>query len=106
MIKKMSAKGKEKLLKYFTDRKNYNNYRGLTLLCRQMKMFEQINEKRIKPTIEKSKDEAQSYEVFIRPKISIKQIIEKLQAQSKKVYLRLMDLKKPFTRYREKIYGK
>lgn len=82
------------------DKKQCNNYRGITLVNTNMKILEQIIERRIRPIIEKTLDDVQSG--FRKGKsiqdhiFSLKQIIEKKRREDKTLYLGFIDLEKAF----------
>lgn len=82
------------------DKRDCNNYRGVTLLCTCMKIFEQIIDKRIKKRIENTMNEAQSGFRSGRSVqdhiFTIGQISEKLEQQQKKAFLALLDMEKAF----------
>lgn len=91
------------------DRKQCDNYRGITLLNTIMKIYEQIINNRIRPILESQISKSQSGFMSGRSTqdhiFTIKQIIEKRDQQNKKLYLAFIDLEKAFdTVPREKVW--
>ena len=84
------------------DKKECSNYRGITLLSKAMKMFQQIMKKRIIAIVENGLEGSQS---GFRPGRStqdhifrIKHITQKSIQQKKKVFLAFVDMEKAFDR--------
>jgi Reverse transcriptase (RNA-dependent DNA polymerase) len=84
------------------DSKQCNNYRGISLLCTPMKVFEKILDAKLRRKIEYTLHEAQSG--FRKGRsvqdhvFTIKQITEKAIAQNNQVFLAFVDLEKAFDR--------
>lgn len=82
------------------DKKDCNNYRGITLLSTGMKLYEQIIEGRLRTAVEHTLDDSQSG--FRKGRSSqdhiftIKEIISRKMSVGKKVYLAFLDMEKAF----------
>lgn len=91
------------------DRYDCNNYRGITLLCVGMKIYEQILDTKIRKAIEDTLEESQSG--FRKGRstqdhiFTVKQIIEKSVVQEKTVFMGFIDLEKAFDKVpRERLW--
>jgi hypothetical protein len=91
------------------DKKDCNNYRGITLLSTVMKILEQIIEKRLRRQIEASLAEAQSGFRKGRSTLdhifTIQEIISKAIEKSRTIYIAFLDMEKAFDRVpRDKLW--
>lgn len=135
MIKHIGQKGKELMLKIYNkiwmeeeipnewrktlivpiyknkgNKRDCNNYRGISLISTAMKILEQIIDKRLRTTLESTLHESQSGFRKGRstqdPIFSMKQLIQKASSEQKKVYLAFIDLEKAFDKVpREKLWN-
>lgn len=135
MIKHIGQKGRELMLKIYNriwieeeipndwkkalivpiyknkgNKKDCNNYRGISLISNAMKILEQIIDKRLRATLENTLYESQSgfrQGRSIQDQIfSMKQLIQKASTEQKKVYLAFIDVEKAFDKVpREKLWN-
>lgn len=82
------------------DTKECDNYRGITLLCTTLKLYERVLEKRLRQIVGKQLEDIQS---GFRPNRSIQdhiftvqQVIEKKITKDKDIYVCFVDMKKAF----------
>lgn len=91
------------------DKRSCNNYRGISLISTLMRILEQILDKRIRATVERTLEEAQSG--FRKGRstqdhiFAIEQIAYKAMQEKKRIYAAFIDLEKAFdTIPREKLW--